>query len=113
MACPRTTPHTTSPKNDIKKPQSQIYESIKRLNPKVLEEHAFCQGAQQERTEGDAGQQRQGRAYSESYQGPIKKKKARCWWLTPIILATQEDCSSQPAQANSSTKKDLVEWLNV
>jgi hypothetical protein len=26
---------------------------------------------------------------------------ARCWWLTPVILATQEDQSSEPTQANS------------
>jgi hypothetical protein len=30
----------------------------------------------------------------------------RNWWLTPVILATQEDWSSKPAQANSS--KDLI-----
>jgi hypothetical protein len=26
---------------------------------------------------------------------------ARHWWLTPIILPTQEDYSSKPPQANS------------
>jgi hypothetical protein len=53
-----------------------------------------------------------------SYQDPIL---ARCWWLTPVILATQKDCRSNPAQANSSrnpiskipSQKGLVEWLKV
>jgi hypothetical protein len=48
------------------------------------------------------------------------------WWLTPVILATQErdqeDCGSKPAGANSFvrpylekpfTKIGLVEWLKV
>jgi hypothetical protein len=25
---------------------------------------------------------------------------ARGWWLTPVILATQEDCGSKPAQVS-------------
>jgi hypothetical protein len=49
-------------------------------------------------------------------------KEARCQWLTPVILANQEDCGSKPARANSSTrpylkktlhKKRLVEWFKV
>jgi hypothetical protein len=41
-------------------------------------------------------------------QDPISKKPsqkraggARHWWLTPVILATQEDGSLRPAQENS------------
>jgi hypothetical protein len=46
---------------------------------------------------------------------------AGCWWLTPIILATQEAeivIQSQPRQIvqetllkNPVTKKELAEWL--
>jgi hypothetical protein len=56
----------------------------------------------------------------------IIQNSARCWWLTPVILATQggdqEDHGSKPAQANSSRnpiskkviiKKGLAEWLKV
>jgi hypothetical protein len=47
---------------------------------------------------------------------------ARYWCFTPVFPATQEDCGSKPAQANSSvrpylkkpfTKIGLVEWLKV
>jgi hypothetical protein len=39
---------------------------------------------------------------------------AKDWWLTPVILVTQDDSGSKPAQANSSKtlpckKKWLVE----
>jgi hypothetical protein len=33
-----------------------------------------------------------------------KKMRARCWWLIPVILATQKaegDCGLKPARANS------------
>jgi hypothetical protein len=49
---------------------------------------------------------------------------ARCWWLTPVILATQEaeirriTVQSQPRQIvldtlsqNTQHKKGLAEWL--
>jgi hypothetical protein len=53
-----------------------------------------------------------------------KRKKARCWCLKPVLLATQEDHSSKPAQANSSrdpisskqnktSKKGLMKLLKV
>jgi hypothetical protein len=28
-------------------------------------------------------------------------KRGQCWWLIPVILATQEALSSKPAQAKS------------
>jgi hypothetical protein len=43
---------------------------------------------------------------------------ARYWWLMPVILATQEDRSLKPAQANSSrdpvSKKPFTKkgWWN-
>jgi hypothetical protein len=43
-----------------------------------------------------------------NHQGNANKihNKARCWWLTPVILATQEadqkDHGLKPTQANSS-----------
>jgi hypothetical protein len=50
-------------------------------------------------------------------------KFAKCQWLLPVILATQEVCSLKPAQANSSQdpasknpsqkKIGLVEWLKL
>jgi hypothetical protein len=48
------------------------------------------------------------------------KRSAGCWWLTPIILATQEaeirriEFQSQPRQIVHETlsqKNPLVEWL--
>jgi hypothetical protein len=53
--------------------------------------------------------------------------RARLWWLTPIILATQEaeirriKVQSEPrkivhgtlSQKKSITKKELVEWVQV
>jgi hypothetical protein len=51
------------------------------------------------------------------------KKYSGHQWLTPVILATQEDRGWKPAQANSLQerpylkkthhKKGLVEWLKV
>jgi hypothetical protein len=38
-------------------------------------------------------------------------KQAGCWWLTPVILATQEDGGSKPAQANTSMKSYFEKTL--
>jgi hypothetical protein len=57
----------------------------------------------------------------------LRETYSRCWWLTPVILATQEVeirkimVQSQPGQIVSeplprkypSQKKSLVEWLKV
>jgi hypothetical protein len=54
---------------------------------------------------------------SNSSHNSIKKNKiAECWWLTLIILATQEDCgnsSQDPILKKHVIKKGLVEWLKV
>jgi hypothetical protein len=38
---------------------------------------------------------------------PQNKGAAGCWWLTPIIRATHEDCGSKLALANSSARPYL------
>jgi hypothetical protein len=48
----------------------------------------------------------------------INGSGVRCWWLTPVILATQEDHGSKPTRGNSlrdpilkKYKIGLAEWL--
>jgi hypothetical protein len=47
----------------------------------------------------------------------LRKQLARCWWLIPVILATQQaevrrmEVQSQPQARKTHHETELVEWL--